>query len=73
MKPSEDPNLDTMLKRLGRIEHQLRWLMGMARELLLAKEILRSKENRKLLKRLKKANVSKVLPKLLKQLEGKVV
>jgi len=72
-KRNPDINLDTMLKRVGRIEHQMRWLTGIAKELQFAKVMLSNKQNRKLLKRLKKTNAAKLIPKLLKQLEGKVV
>ena len=67
-----DPNLDTVLKRIARIEHQLRHFTKIADELILAKKMLQNKENRRLLKRMKKVkDVKKAFPKILAMLKGK--
>lgn len=70
MAYENDPNLDNIQKRVGRIEHQLRWLIGIAKELMIAKQIFQYKENRKLLRKLKKVSqAKKVFGRLMEQLE----
>jgi len=73
-RSSFDRNLDTIYKRVARIEIQIRWMVSMSNELLLAKKLLQNKDNRKLLKRLKKVkDARKAFPKLMANITKKVI
>ena len=58
-RESANLDVDNIRKRIGRIEHQMRYLSGLANELLLAKKMLGNKENRKMIRKLKKVSQAK--------------